>query len=414
MTAESKANPAYRWVILGINFVICALAYAGLTTWGMASADLAKTFNISATTASLGSSLFMLGYAVGSVAENNIAAKRGYRMGGLVGLVLMVVGIFGIPVAPNYETVLVLRFCQGWGILWLIGVNSTVAWFPASQRGLASSLIGASLVLGVGSGSLLATALITMAGAWQGAFQYFGCILLFFTVVWALLMRNPPADLYPEDKIAQAAATGSERINPYRTVAAWLCALCLFFNVWQLIGFNTIASNYMVSLDYTAVQAGSVVLLCGLAGLVSTPVGGILSDWLVKKGMEPVRARSRTQALFGFGIAAAMSFIFPILAPLSFGMALFGSVLVGWGVPVTNATLGALPMDMLGNREAANSMFALTILGGIGAGGFLVPPIAGYAAEYFGYSTAMIVLGLGAVGGMLISLSLPRFQLKHS
>jgi hypothetical protein len=162
------------------------------------------------------------------------------------------------------------------------------------------------------------------------------------------------------------------------------------------------------------VQAGTVVLFCGLIGILSTTLGGILSDALVKKGMEPVKARARTKALFGFAIAAVMSLLFPIIAPLSFGMALFGAVLVGWGVPVTNATLGALPMDMLGDQEAANNMFALTILVGIGAGGFLVPPIANYAAEYFGYATAMVVLGLGAAAGMLISLSLPKFQLKRS
>lgn len=413
MELKSNVNPGYRWVILTINFFICALAYAGLTTWGMASADLAATFQISATTASLGSSVFMLGYAIGSLVENAVANRKGYRMGGLVGLGMMIIGIFGIPMAPNYETVLVFRFCQGWGILWLIAVNSSVAWFPSTQRGLASSIIGAGLVLGIGCGSLLATALISMAGTWQGAFRYFGFILLAFTVVWGLLMRNPPADLYLGEKVQSAASKRGKKINPYKTVAAWLCAFCLFFNAWQLIGFNTIASSYMMSLNYTDVQAGTVVLFFGLIGIISTTVGGIFSDSLVKKGVTPIKARAYTQGLMGFAVAAVMSFVFPLLAPISIGMALFAAVLCGWGVPITNATLGALPMDTLGDEEAANGMFALTILLGIGAGGVIAPFIANYTAEHFGYTTAMMVLGLGAAAGALISIVLPKFQLKN-
>ena len=33
-TSSAKTgNAGYRWVILLINFVVCAFAYSGLTTW---------------------------------------------------------------------------------------------------------------------------------------------------------------------------------------------------------------------------------------------------------------------------------------------------------------------------------------------------------------------------------------------
>ncbi|HCC34558.1 MAG TPA: hypothetical protein DEQ02_02530 [Ruminococcaceae bacterium] len=410
MTAR-KANPNYRWVIMIINVLICALAYAGLTTWSMASPKLAETFKISATVASLGSSLFMLGYAVGSLVENAIAIRKGFRAAGIVGLLMMVIGCFGIPIAPNYAVVLLFRFMQGWGILWLVGVNSTVAWFPARQRGLASGIAGSGNALGMGCGGLLATALLNISGSWQGAFRAFGIVLLVGAVIWAVLMRNPPKDLYPEDAIVETGVTNEKEINPYKTVAAWLCGLCLFALAWHLIGFNTVVGSYVTKLGYSDVQAGTVILFCGLVGIPAPVLAGFASDALAKR-MSPLRARSITQAIC-FAVAAVTVCLYPIMASSSIGMAVFGAVLVGAGTPAVNATLGALPMDLLGNQKAANKMFALTCLVGLGAGGFAAPFIANYSAENFGFNTSMIVLGLGAVFGIIISLVLPKFKLKH-
>ena len=414
MSKTRTLNPSYRWVILIINFFVCALAYAGLTTWSTASPELVETFKISNTVASLGSSAFMAGYAVGSFVEANVSAKRGYRAAGLLGLILMTIGILGIPYAPNFGIVLVLRFCQGWGILWLVGVNSTVAWFPPAKRGFASGMIGAALVLGIGCGGLVATGLLNAAGSWQGAFKLFAVILLVATVIWGLLMKNPPKDLYEEPEANAAAVKKSGRkINPYKTVGAWLCALCLFFNCWQLIGFNSLASSYITSLGYTDVQAGLVVLFTGLIGILSTVLSGFISDGMVKKGVLPIKARAVTMAIPGFLVAAVSTVLYPFIAPISFGMAIFGCLLVGWGVPVTNGSLGALPMDLLGDEEAAGKMFGLTIFLGIGAGGILAPYVASSCAESYGYTVALIVLGAGALVATVISLILPKFQLRH-
>ena len=115
-TSSAKTgNAGYRWVILLINFVVCAFAYSGLTTWSAALNELVDTFHVSKSVASLGASVFMMGYAVGSFVETQISARYGYRTGGLVGLICMVVGIFGVPYAPSFEMVLLFRFLAGLG-----------------------------------------------------------------------------------------------------------------------------------------------------------------------------------------------------------------------------------------------------------------------------------------------------------
>lgn len=54
-TSSAKTgNAGYRWVILLINFVVCAFAYSGLTTWSAALNELVDTFHVSKSVASLG------------------------------------------------------------------------------------------------------------------------------------------------------------------------------------------------------------------------------------------------------------------------------------------------------------------------------------------------------------------------
>ncbi|MCC8027605.1 MAG: MFS transporter [Clostridium sp.] len=408
-----KTNPNYRWVILAINVFICALAYAGLTTWSTALNDLVETFHVSKSVASLGSSVFMLGYAVGSFVETNISAKYGYRAGGLTGLALMVIGLFGVPYATNFTAVLMFRFLQGWGILWVVGVNSSVAWFPPKNRGFASGAIGGSLTLGIGMGNLVATALIGIAGTWQGAFKLFAGILAAAAAIWAILMKNPPAQLYAEDKIGESNVETQEKaVNPYKSIGAWLLIICMFFNCWQLTGYLTFVGDYINHIGYTVVQSGLVTLIAGLIGVLSTPVGGAISDKLVQSGWAPIKARCFTMGIPGFLVAAITTALYPALAVISFPMALAGCILCGWGVPVTNATMGAINMDILNDQKAADKMFAFTVLIGIGIGGSVAAYIPYAVCEKAGYTAAFIVMALGALAAAVISVLLPKFQVS--
>lgn len=405
---SNTANPSYRWVILTVNFFICAITFAGLTTWAILSPEVANTFQITPAQTNLGSSLFMVGFAFGSFIISHIIPKIGCRKAGLVALVLMLIGVFSLPKASSYNMVLVCRFFQGWGILWLVALTSCMGWFPIKQRGLASGVIGGSLTVGIGTGGLIATGLIKIAGTWQGAFFYFGCILLAFTVVWAVLMREAPKDLYPEEQ--QAATSSGASINIYKTPAAWLCAGCLFFNNWQFVGFNTIVASYMFSIGYTDIQAGLAILTCGMCGVVATPVGGILSDLLVARGMSAIKARAYVMAFPGFLVAAVTTFLFPVIAPISAGLAAIWALFVGWGIPVTNASIGALPMDLLGNAEAAGKMFGLSLVVGIGISGYLAPVVPMMVIESAGWTAGFVTLGVGALVGLLLGLLISRMS----
>lgn len=310
----------------------------------------------------------------------------------------------------TYGIVLICRFLQGWGILWLVGVNSTTAWFPPSQRGFASGIASTGNAIGTGCGGLLVTLLMQIAGDWQGAFRIFGIILAIGAVIWAFLMRNPPEDLYPEDTITETVSTTSGKaVNPYKTVAAWLCAFCMIALLWQCVGFMSIGGTFMATLGYSSAQGATIILVVGLIGIVAPIVCGAVSDSLGKK-MEPLRARVLTQAVF-FAIAVVSTAAFPFVAKNSYLAALILSILVG-NTQGVNATIGSLPLDLLNNQESANKMFSLTCLVGLGGGGMIAPLIASSSMENWGGTNAMFVLAFGALLGLLVTIILPKFKLR--
>lgn len=401
--------PQYRWIILLVNFLFLTFAYAGLSAWSIAIPQLSETFSLTQAQTQLGACALMAGYAVGSYFEALLAARIGTKKTGLLAAILLLVPQFSIPNVESYSLIVFLRFIQGWGVVWFITVAMTTAWFPLKERGLASGVVGGGIPAGIGMGGILSAWLLERTGSWQQAFTQFGYIVLAVVVLWAILAKDAPAGLYAEAG-QEAEDKGTEvKVNPFKLAAGWLIALALFANAFQLIGFNSILPNYMYDLKYDATQAGTAVLLCGLIGVLSTPLGGFISDALTARGMSPIKARAYVMAIPGFLVAAVATIAFPYIAPTGYGALLVMAVLVGWGVPLTNASIGALPMDMLQNPNVAGKLFGMTILIGL-MGAVVAPFAAASVSESAGWTAAFTLLGLAAFAGVILGLIIPKFQ----
>jgi MFS family permease len=396
----------YRWVILTVNFVFLAFAYASLTTWSVAIPELSKSFSLTPARAQLGSSVLMGGYAIGSFVESLVASRIGLKRTGLFAAILLLAPQFAIPFLGNYDLILLLRFLQGWGMVWFVTTSMTAAWFSLEQRGMASGIVSGAIPLGIGVGGLLTGRLLELAGTWQKSFIEFGVMVAIAALLWALLARDPAAVTSPPS--SDALTSSAPPFSPFASLAGWLVALCLFANAWQLIGLDTVLPSYMYSLGYHPAQAGAAILAAGLIGVVSTPLGGIISDRLILRSMEPVKARAYVMAIPGFLVAGAATVLFPFLARSGYVTLMLMAALAGWGVPLTNASIGALPTDMLHSPDRAGKLFGLIILVGI-SGGVIAPYAITAISASAGWTIAFAVLGIGALVGMMIGLIIPRF-----
>ena len=400
MTALAE-KPGVRWTVLIVNFLILAAAYASLSTWSVAVPFVQRSFHLTAGQVQLGASVLILGYAIGSFAEGQIAARIGMKKTGVVALLLLLIAQALIPIAPVYWLILVLRFIQGWGIIWFLATNMTTPFFPLARRGLAAGIIASAIPFGVGMGGILAGLVLSRTGSWTQTFFYFDGLLLIIAALWFVGAR----DVKTEPEIAGSPRPRGQ--SPYRSRVGWLVAMCTFCSAFQLLGLYTILPTYAYALGYSPSQAGTALLVGGLSGAVTAPIGGIVSDALITRGYPPLKARAYVMALGGFLIAALGTFLLPFVAAAGFAVLMFIIVIAGWNA--ASSLIGALPTELMSTPESAGKLFGLVILVGL-PGGAISPYVATLIAANAGWTWAFALLGIVALAGVILGMLAPRVR----
>ncbi|MEG2172412.1 MAG: hypothetical protein RRY29_04040, partial [Desulfovibrionaceae bacterium] len=122
-----------------------------------------------------------------------------------------------------------------------------------------------------------------------------------------------------------------------------------------------------------------------------------------------IKARAYVMAIPGFFIAGIATVAFPFIAPSGYGPLMLIAICACWGVPLTNASIGALPLDMLKNPDIAGKLFGMTILIDL-MGAVVAPFLITAVSAHWGWTAAFVMLGLMALVGMVLGLIIPKFQ----
>ena len=179
------------------------------------------------------------------------------------------------------------------------GVNAVREWFPTETRARATAFMSMSQTIALAAAPPLLTVLMLRIG-WRASFAVLGLLGLLLSAAWMLLYR---------DREAHASHAGVP-----------LSHVCIFLlrrrTVWgMMLGFSGI--NYTVWL-YTAWIPGylqaerhlavgrsgwvaAIPFLFGAAGMASS---GLVSDWRVRAGADPVRIH-RFNLVAGMLLSAA-------------------------------------------------------------------------------------------------------------
>jgi len=410
---EKKEWPKYRWGILLSNLILITILSMGLTTWSVAVPPLSDAFDLGTIQVLLGASLYVLGYTVGSGIWGRIIGPLGYKKTGLIGLTSIVIAQFAIPYIPNWYGVLIGRFFIGVGLIVVPLTFINGIWFPAEQRGVAQGILVGGMPLGFALGGVWTGFLEPILG-WKETFSYFAILILVGAIQWALLTRMPPEKLLKGDEELEEEEEKPEKKevkSVYSEVVTWLIGLVVFANFFQIFGMNSIAGVYLgeEGLEYGLNQVGTLVFALGIIGLLSTPLGGAISDLWVKKSPKKTQVpRALATALGGFLVATIGSFLVPWLAPVGFGVALISMVIVGWGIPWTNGPMPALPIDIFGAEKGGQALGAMLFIGGFG--GVISPILAAWIGLNYGWAYAWYILGIGAFLGIIACWLIARLE----
>ncbi len=358
-----------RWVIVFTIFLAIVFNYVDRQLLSILKPLLEEEFNIGNEGYAILVNIFTLCYALMYPVSGWLVDKFGARLVMFFGVVAWGLASIGGGLS---KTVVQFGFFRG-----LLGLaeptnfpaqlKAITVWFSGKLRATANSLT----VAGGSIGAIIAPPLVAWIGikhGWHHAFIWTGVIGLVIAVVWLLVYKDPP------ERIAEEAArsSGMSREQAFTWGGLWKTK-----SLWGvvLIRFITDPLWYFCLFwlpGYLQQQGGLTLAQIGMVGWIPfliADIGGVgssaWSDWMVRKGKQPLRARK--VMLSCTAIIAPLCILVPYLPGAWMTIALFcfiGAMCVSW--------LYALGVVIAEAFPVRNVSSVLGISGGFGAAGAVI------------------------------------------
>lgn len=435
--AEKKTN--VRWMVVVVLFLITVINYADRATISLAGPEMAKELDFDSVTMGYIFSAFGWSYVIAQLPGGWLLDRFGSKIvysfsiffWSLFTLLTGAVGFFaGFTAVALLFT---LRFLVGAAEAPSFPANSRIvaAWFPKNERGTASAIFNsaqyaATVIFAPLMGWLIHTF------SWHYVFAVMGVLGILFVLLWNKMIHDPKdhpmanaAEVaYIEEggglvSMDDAQKSGAKSEGPKleyigqllknRMMAgiyiAQYCinALTYFFITWFPV--------YLVKEKHmTILKAGFVAAIPAICGFVGGVLGGVISDYMLKRGYSLTVAR-KTPIVLGMLLSMTMVFCnyVEVESAVIFFMALafFGKGIgaLGW----------AVNSDTAPKQIAGLSGGVLNVCGNLSS---ITTPIAiGYIIQTTGsFNGALVYVGIHAFVAMFCYLfvvgEIKRVELK--
>ncbi|SEJ30685.1 MULTISPECIES: MFS transporter [unclassified Pseudomonas] len=315
-----KSKPTHvRYLILLMLFLVTTINYADRATIAIAGSSLQKSLGIDAVTLGYIFSAFGWAYVAGQIPGgwllDRFGSKKVYALSiftwSLFTVLQGYVGEFGLSTA--IVALFMLRFLVGLAEAPSFPGNARIvaAWFPTSERGTASAIFN--------SAQYFATVLfapimgwIVFTFGWQHVFIVMGGIGILFSLIWLKVIHSPRAHpMINKEELDHIASNGGmvdmdndqgkgksggpkwdyvkQLLTNRMMLGIYLAQYCIngityFFLTWFPV--------YLVQeRGMTILKAGFIASLPAICGFIGGVLGGIISDYLLRRGKSLTFAR---------------------------------------------------------------------------------------------------------------------------
>ena len=310
--------PKIRWLIIGLCFLGNAISYIDRANLAVANTTIQHELGLTAGAMGLVLGAFFWTYAVMQLPAGWIIDRIGVRLSLAVAVAWWSVFTMSTALARGITQFMAARLMLGVGEAAALPSFTKVAfnWFPRSERGLACSIFNSGSTAGSALSLPLVTLLIAAVG-WRGAFVATGGLGVVWAIAWWLVYRDP--EQYRAIAPAQVDALLAERApppviaNPIRWVdlfryrSVWGLMIGLFCLNFAIYFFITWFPNYLqAARGFSLTRLGTLGMLPALMAVVGNWLGGIVSDWLMRRGWSATAAR-KTCLVTGMVLASSIA-----------------------------------------------------------------------------------------------------------
>jgi len=396
MTSDDTRNSHIRYWVIAVLFIVSSISYASRSTFTFATVPLQKEVHLSPVQIGYIFSAFGWSYVAGQIPGGALLDRYGSRAVYLWAIVLWSIftGLQAFATWLSFVPVMIslfmLRLALGFAECPSFPANARIVanWFPKSERGTASAIFNSSQYMSVAAFNPLMGWLAQYYG-WQSVFFWMGVIGLAGAVIFWAIVQSPSRHKAISKREYAYIEEGGALVNLDRPAAApqpirWgilgqllanrmllgiylaqycITALTYFYSTW--FGLYLIQARHM-----SLVKAGFMSSGPAIAGFVGGVLGGILSDYLLKRGMGLSPAR-KTVIIIGLVISCAilacnytdsqaMIILFMSIAFFGKGVAALGWAVMSDAAPREATGLAGSVFNLFGN---AAGIFTPIVIG---------------------------------------------------
>jgi len=370
--------------MISLAFFATLINYLDRQTLSVAAPVLREQFHMSNVTYSRVVFGFLLSYTIMNGVSGPLIDRLGTRLGYALCIAWWSAASILHAFARGAWSLGIFRFLLGAGEAgnWPAAIRIVAEWFPESERALASGIFNS----GSAAGAILAppiVAWILVRFGWQYAFIFTGVMGFLWLLFWWPAYKAPPEAKHAVPAPVPAAWT------LFKTRFVWSFTVAKIFldPVWYfyIFWFPEYLKN---ARHFNMAAIGAYAWIPFLVAGSGNILGGLVSGYLVKRGVAVPTARKASVTLFALLMLAAIP---AVLAPSAAVSIAFVSVAMT-GYTGALASMLALPADVF-PKNAVASVYGLASMGS-GFGGMVFTLITGWVVEHYSYTPVFFGFGV--------------------
>ena len=398
LPVAKKLDSGKRWVVLATLFFITIINYADRATISIAGPQITKDLGMNAVDMGYIFSAFGWAYVISQIPGgwllDKFGSKKVYAFSIFLwsAFTLMQGGVAFLTGGIAFITLFALRFAVGAAEAPSFPANSRIvaAWFPANERGTASAIFNSAQYAATVIFAPLMGWIVHSYG-WHHVFTVMGILGLLYVLVWNKFIwapkKHPTLSASELEYISEGGAlvnldqnlgTGVKTEGPNLAYIKQLLgnrmmvglyigqycinALTYFFITWFPV--------YLVQArGMSILKAGFVASVPAVCGFVGGILGGIISDWFLRRNFSLTVARKTPIVL---GMLLSMSIVIcnytdsETMVIFFMALAFFGKGIgaLGWAVnsdtaPKQIAGLSGAVLNTCGNLSSITTPIAI-------------------------------------------------------
>ncbi len=416
MAEPASAQPSRgRWYVLLLISVMYLITYLDRVNISTAAPEISKEFGFDKVTMGVIFSAFVWAYALFQVPGGWLSDRFGAR-----GVLTGVVAYWSIMTAAtaaafSATSFIFVRFMFGVGEAGAFpgATRAMQLWYPQRERGLVQGVTHSASRFGAAIAPPVVVLIMSQFG-WRPVFYICGSVGLLWSIWWGFTYRNLPEEHPLVNKAELASIRGFDAngtIKPapmeMQTQVPWLtlirspnmwAIMCAYFTyVYCLWIFLSWLPSYLIEArHFTLIKVGLYASLPLFAGVIGDTVGGVATDWLLKR-TGSARIGRRVVAIVGL-LGCAVCIVPAALTENAY-VAVYGLTASMFFLEFTIGPSWAVPMDT-GGKYSGTVSGMMNMAGNFG--GAISPIVFGALAQGGNWQAPFIVAAGLLVAGAAV------------